>query len=114
MQFDSDMTYRVELTDRAVRDLAILYEEKRIEESKAASRWFNGLEQAVDTLENLPRRCASAPESRKCGRPLRHLLYGKKPHIYRVIFEIDESHKVVHVLTIRHGAMEDLTPEELR
>jgi plasmid stabilization system protein ParE len=100
------MTYRVELTDRAFRDLAILYEEKHVAESKAAARWFNGLEKAVDTLKSLPRRCTSAPESKKAGQPLRRLLYGKRPHVYRVIFEIDEPHKVVNVLTIRHGAME--------
>jgi toxin ParE1/3/4 len=108
------MEYRVELTDRAFRDLAILYEEKHVEESKAAARWFNGLEQAVDTLQSLPHRCSAAPESKKARRKLRHLLYGKKPHIYRVIFEIDEPRKVVTVLTIRHGAMETATPEELR
>jgi toxin ParE1/3/4 len=108
------MTYRVELTDRAFRDLAILYEQKHVAESKAAARWFNGLEKAVDTLENLPRRCTSAPESKKSGRPLRQLLYGKRPHVYRVIFEIDEPHKVVNVLTIRHGAMKEATLDELR
>ena len=112
--FAGNMTYRVELTDRAFRDLAILYEEKHVDESKAAARWFNGLEKAVDTLESLPRRCASALESKKCGRPLRHLLYGKRPHVYRVIFEIDEPRKVVNVLTIRHGAMKTATPEGLR
>jgi toxin ParE1/3/4 len=112
--FAGNMAYRVEFTDRAVRDLAVLYEDKHVEESKAAARWLNGLEQAVDTLGDLPRRCPSAPESKKGGRKLRHLLYGKKPHVYRVIFEIDEPHKVVHVLTIRHGAMETATPEELR
>ena len=45
---------------------------------------------------------------------LRHLLYGKRPHVYRVIFEIDEPRKVVNVLTIRHGAMKTATPEGLR
>jgi plasmid stabilization system protein ParE len=112
--FAGNMAYRVELTDRAVRDLAVLYEDKHVEESKAAARWFNGLEQAVDTLGDLPRRCTAAPESKEAGRKLRHLLYGKRPHVYRVIFEIDEPHKVVNVLTIRHGAMETATPEELR
>ena len=107
------MTYRVELTDRAFCDLAILYEEKHAQESLAAARWFNGLEQAVDTLATFPRRCVVARESRRTRRNLRQLLYGKKPHVYRVIFEIDEPHKVVNVLTIRHGAMKPAKPEEL-
>ena len=108
------MTYRVEFTDRAFRDLAILYVEKHVNEFLAAARWFNGLERAVDGLAILPRRCAVAPEHRKTGRKLRQLLYGKKPHVYRIIFEIDEPHKLVHVLTIRHGAMQTATAEELQ
>jgi toxin ParE1/3/4 len=65
----------------------------------------------VNTLEAYPLRCPVAPESKKAGRPLRHLLYGKKPHVYRVIYEIDGLKKLVRVLTICHGAME---PAELR
>ena len=46
-------------------------------------------------------------------RHLRHLLYGKKPRVYRVIFEIDEPHRVVKVLTIRHGARQEFKTDEL-
>lgn len=111
------MTYRVELTGGAARDLNMLYEEKHAAESRAAARWFNGLENAVYTLETYPLRCAAAPESKKAKRPPRHLLhgkklYGKKPHIYRVLYEIDERKKV-QVLTIRHGALEPMEPAEL-
>jgi mRNA-degrading endonuclease RelE of RelBE toxin-antitoxin system len=35
---------------------------------------------------------------------LRHLLYGHKPHIYRVIYRVLEKQKLVEVLHIRHGA----------
>ena len=107
------MPYRVELTLRAERDLERLYLEKNASESKAAARWFNGLEQAIYTLENLPRRSPVAPESKKTKRSLQHLLYGKKPHIYLVIYEIEERHHIVRVLTIRHGAMEPMEPKDL-
>jgi plasmid stabilization system protein ParE len=107
------MAYRVELTERAARDLADLYEEKHADEFDAAARWFNGLEKAAGTLENLPRRCPAAPEARKTGRPLRHLLYGRKPRVYRVIFEIGEPQKVVRILTIRHGARQEINPADL-
>lgn len=101
------MAYLVELTARATSDLDYLYEHSNAAESRAAARWFNGLEKAVYTLERFPRRCPVAPESRKAKRPLHHLLYGKKPHVYRVIYEVDEAHQLVRVLTIRHGAMEE-------
>ncbi|MBX7134202.1 MAG: type II toxin-antitoxin system RelE/ParE family toxin [Fimbriimonadaceae bacterium] len=107
------MTYRVELSARAERDLEWLFMEKNAAESKAAARWFNGLEEAVFSLEDYPRRNPAAPESKKVKRPLHHLLYGKKPHIYRVIYELDERRKTVRVLTIRHGAREPMEPEEI-
>jgi toxin ParE1/3/4 len=42
------------------------------------------------------------------NRALRHLLFGKKPHVYRVIFAIDGRALVVRVLHIRHGARRPL------
>jgi len=107
------MTYRVELTDRAVSDLEILYLEKNAAESKAAARWFNGLEKAVRGLDRHPYRCPAAPESRAIKRKLWHLLYGKKPHVYRVIYEVDEPRRTVWVLTIRHAARRRLRRSEL-
>ncbi len=101
------MAYRVELTLRAERDFDYLYQRISADDSAAAARWFNGLEEAIHTLERLPRRCPVAPESKKAKRRLRHLLYGPKRDVYRVIYEIDESRRVVHVLTIRHAAMDE-------
>jgi hypothetical protein len=31
-----------------------------------------------------------------------------------VIYEVDESRKTVNVLTIRHGAMDEARPDELK
>ena len=97
------MAYRVELTDRAKRDLSYVYARMDAAESSAAARWFNGFEEAVCALAHLPRRCPVAPEGRAAKRSLRHLLYGNKPHVYRAIHEIDEPAKAVYILTIRHG-----------
>jgi plasmid stabilization system protein ParE len=77
------MAYSVELTLRAERDLEYLYQRISAAESAAAARWFNGLERAIQRLERFPRRCATAPESKKAGRPLRQLLYGAKRDVYR-------------------------------
>jgi len=104
------MTYRVELTGRAARDLDSLYLEKHATGSPAAARWYNSLEEAIYSLERFPQRSTAAPEAEKSRRPPRHLLHGRKPHVYRVIFEIDERRQLVTVLAIRHGASE---PAEL-
>jgi toxin ParE1/3/4 len=94
------MAYLVSLSSRAERDLAQLYDDINASDSDAARRWYGGLKRSILSLEELPRRCAITPENRK----FRHLLYGSKPHIYRVIYRIIESMKRVEILHIRHGA----------
>jgi toxin ParE1/3/4 len=107
------MAYLIEFAERAIRDLEALYVEKNAAEAPAASRWYNGLEEAVYALAAFPHRCPVAPEARRVRRELRHLLYGKKPHIYRVIYEIDERKNTVWVLHIRHGARRRLKPSDV-
>jgi toxin ParE1/3/4 len=103
------MAYLVKLTARASIDLETLFVEKNASESAAAARWFNGMERAVAGLSIHPDRCPIAPEARRAKRKLRNLLYGKKPHTYRLIYEVDEARQSVWVLTIRHGARRKLT-----
>jgi len=98
------MTFEVRLSKRAERDLRDIYGSINAENSEAAAKWFRGLEAAIFSLETYPVRCAVTPE-----RPnLRHLLYGNKPHIYRVLFNIDDGTAIVSVAQIRHGARRPL------
>ena len=94
------MAYLVSLTSRAQRDLAHLYAEINAGDSDAALSWYRGLKSAILKLEEQPNRCPVTPESAK----FRHLLYGNKPHVYRVIYRVVENRKRVNVLHIRHGA----------
>jgi toxin ParE1/3/4 len=105
--------YRVELTRRAERDLIALFDRINAGESEAAARWFQELERRIEDLATFPRRCPKAPESKTAGRPLRQLLFGSKPYVYRVIYEIDERSRAVYVLTIRHGFMREAQPIDL-
>ena len=98
------MTYRVDLAVRALTELQALYEEKQVERTEAAAQWFNGLAVALFTLKQLPQRCPRIPEQDATSREIRHLLYGKKPHVYRIVFEISEQRAMVRILTICHGA----------
>jgi hypothetical protein len=50
------MAYLVEFAARAVRDLEILYVEKKAAESQAAARWYNGLEEAVYSVRIVAQR----------------------------------------------------------
>jgi len=107
------MPYLVDFAARAVRDLEILYVEKKAAESRPAARWYNQLERAVYSLASYPHRCPIAREARKMKRELRNLLYGKKPHVYRVIYEVDEGRQAVLVLHIRHGARRKMKTSDL-
>jgi len=88
------MTYRVEIQPRATRDLRAIYEYINAENFRRAHAWFNGLERAIASLDQNPSRCPVAPENAR----LRHLLYGKRPRIYRIILAIDERHHVVSIV----------------
>jgi plasmid stabilization system protein ParE len=44
---------------------------------------------------------------------VRHLLYGNRPHVYRVIYRVIEKQKRVEVLHIRHGARQEFGADEL-
>jgi toxin ParE1/3/4 len=98
------MGYAVNVTARAARDLTLLFEAIHAGSSDAALRWYRGIEEAILSLEEQPNRCPETPES----SGYRHLLYGRKPHVYRVIYRVREKEKVVDVLHIRHGARRGL------
>jgi len=97
------MAYHVELSIRAEQDINYITERISADDSVAASRWFDGLEKAINTLETFPRPCPITPESKKTKRGLRHLLHNPM----RIIYEIDEARKLVSVITIRHSAMDE-------
>lgn len=99
--------YLVRLTDRALRDMEAIYESIQAETSESASRWFNGLAQAVLSLERHPERGAIIPENKR----FRHLLFGNKQGIYRIIYAVDKRRTTVTVLHIRHGARSPLPNE---
>jgi toxin ParE1/3/4 len=94
---------------RAQRDLDAIYAAIDAEHSDAAFRWFNELERALLTLEEIPARCPTTQEDAH----LRHLLYGKKPHVYRVIYHIVEQRREVDILHIRHGARPAFNTDDL-
>lgn len=93
------MAYLVKVTARAERDLALLFGRINAEHSAAALRWYRGLKKAILSLEVHPDRWPATHENAN----LRHLLYGYKGDIYRVVYRISEKHRQVDVLHIRHG-----------
>lgn len=96
------MAFRVRTTAKAKRDLdAILGWLLSQQAGEAGLRWFRGLQDAVASLSESPRRCRLAPEDEAFPFEVRQLLYGDRPHVYRVLFTIEDD--AVIVLHIRHG-----------
>lgn len=97
------MDFRVELSDRAQADIAEIYDWLRLRQAgEAGERWFVTLRAAIASLTTLPSRCPLAPENRDSPVEVRQLLFGRRPHVYRIVFAIDRD--VVQVLHIRQVA----------
>jgi toxin ParE1/3/4 len=101
------MRYLVRLAERALRDMEDIYRSIGADASGPAFAWFNGLAEAIYSLERFPNRGPVGLESKK----LRHLLFGKKPHVYRIIYAVDKRNHLVNVLHIRHGARATLSTD---
>jgi toxin ParE1/3/4 len=103
------MAYRVRVTPRAEQDLDALYRQIRAADSQVARQWYLGLRAAMLRLREMPGRCPKTLENKK----LRHLLYGRKPHLYRVIFRIRIKLGLVEILHIRYGARRKFRASDL-
>ena len=96
------MAFRVEYSTEAEADLDGILEWLILQHAgETGLRWFEGLEEAVASLSTMPLRCSLAPENKRFPFEVRHLLYGRKPHVYRILFTI-EGERVV-ILHIWHG-----------
>ena len=93
------MAYRVEIARRAEADLEELYLWVAERAPLQGARWFNGLERAVLSLDQHPKRFPVAPES---------------VDTYRIFFTVDDDDSLVRVLHVRRGARQRPISEELR
>jgi plasmid stabilization system protein ParE len=100
------MTFRVEVSDQAERDsdaiLDWLLSHEAGEAGIAGSRHCR-----CNSIScTISKRCGLAPEDKVFPFEVRQLLYGQKPHIYRILFTIEGD--TVYVLHIRHGRRQSL------
>jgi toxin ParE1/3/4 len=96
------MAFRVELSEQAQRDVSAIYDWLRSQQAgDAGERWFRALGTAIGSLADVPARCSLAAEDRDASVEVRQLLYGRRPHTYRILFAIEGD--VVQVLHVRHA-----------
>lgn len=104
------MPYQVILEENAKEDIrkAVQWIAANAEKDSFAksAAWFAALQDALDSLSELPFRCPSAPENKFLLEEIRQLLFQK----YRVIYTV--SGNAVHVLHIRHQRQRPLRPDD--
>jgi toxin ParE1/3/4 len=60
-------------------------------------KWYLGIIEAIEKLDELAERCPIAPEDSDIQKGIRHLIIGD----YRVLYIVD--HETVQVLHVRHS-----------
>jgi plasmid stabilization system protein ParE len=96
------MAFRVETSAQAESDASAILEWLLAQHAgETGLRWFFAMEDAIASLATVPERCPLAPETVRFPFEVRQLFYGRKPHVYRILFTIEGD--IVNVLHIRHG-----------
>jgi plasmid stabilization system protein ParE len=107
------MAFRVDISPSALNDAEAAFLWIGKESPAYAEDWFNGLLEAIYSLETFPKRCPLAPESREIGIEIHQLLYNKK---HRILFAIApdsaEFEGVVQILRLRHVTQEQLKSQD--
>ena len=102
-------TYRVIIQPNAEAELEAAYLYRYERAPQATARWFAGIIEAINSLEQFPARCPLAPEHGHFPEEIRQLLYGARRDVFRILFTIQGD--TVHVLHVRHGAQQHLHEE---
>lgn len=103
------MRYRVEITEHAwskIRDQA-RYIAGEAGAPVNAGRWLARVLDAIDTLEQYPRRCPEAIENAFFSFQLRSLNVDG----FLLLFTIDDENNVVQILHARHGRQRPIDPD---
>ena len=95
---------------RAANDIEAAYQWIATRAPENAVKWFNGLSEALATLEHFPERCPHAPEVDFFEIEIRQPFYAKRIGRYRILFTIERDN--VHILHVRHGARKQLHEPE--
>jgi plasmid stabilization system protein ParE len=105
------VNYRVVILAEAEREMEGAFTWIAQTAPARARAWLLRLREAVETLRTHPRRCPLAPESTFFGEEIRQLLYGRRPGVYRVLFQVRDEDQTVTILHVIHGARDYLRPE---
>ncbi len=107
------MSFRVVITEQAEREMQSAFNWWTEHRSKRqADRWYAGLAKAIVDLSEKPERHSQSREKDRFAYAIRDLLFGlgRRP-THRAVFTIRGEEVVV--LTVRHVAQPDLSPDDI-
>lgn len=103
------MAFNVQLTASAQNDIAETLDFLTERTPAHASKWFEGLFEALETLREMPIRQGLIAEASRLKRPLRALPYAA----HRVVYEVDEAQQIVFIVRIYHSSRAPLRAEDV-
>lgn len=104
------MSFQVELTSRAERDLDQILGFLVSHSKRGASTWLRRWDEVVEQLTNTPENCGVAPENDDHEEEIRHVLFKtRRGKTYRALFIIRTN--TVFILHIR-GPGQDLVDSD--
>ncbi len=102
------MSLVVRLTHEARDNIAAISSYIAQDSTVNVRRWRQRIRERLRSLKDFPTRHEIAYPAEAVGRDVRHTFFGA----YRILYTIDGDGVVV--LTVRHGARQPLTAEEVR
>jgi plasmid stabilization system protein ParE len=99
------MIYSVNITQQALEEFEQAFEWLAQRTPQHAPLWYNRVLDAINSLEQFPTRCPTAPENEEADEEVRHLVVGDRIHAYRIIFAIRDN--TVVILDIIHAARDN-------
>jgi plasmid stabilization system protein ParE len=105
------LAFRVDITEAALADAEDFVEYVRREkrDTVGAERWWNGLLDALFSLEQWPGRGSLLVEASLRTRGLRQILYQS----HRIVFKLDDQRETVRVLRIYHSSRRKLRQRDV-
>ncbi|MGI4788171.1 MAG: type II toxin-antitoxin system RelE/ParE family toxin [Janthinobacterium lividum] len=99
----------METSDAAQAEIEAAFLRLSAYDSSFAGRWLEGLTQAIEALETLPRRHEKIPLKGQEGCETRRMLYRNGRTAYRVVFLLidnddDGEEETVRILQVRSAA----------
>ena len=106
------MAHIIDLLPLAQADMRHVYSQiERFVSRESAEKWFSGIMSEIRSLDFMPESCPLADEAADLGFELRMALFGRRRHVYRILFEIVGESIKVH--RVRHAAQDVLTEDDI-